>query len=97
MSEDIDDFHYLSSAHFLIDRSLIALPFPSFQDVPIGRLDRYQRLQHSLSSLRNFWSRDCLMYLQRLAKWKLLFPNLTLHQPVLIIEDSPLPMLGSWK
>ena len=61
MSEDIDDFHYLSPAHFLIGRSLTTLPLPDLQDVPIGRLDRYQRLQHSCSKLWQHWSRDYLM------------------------------------
>ena len=90
MSEDVDDFHYLSPAHFLIGRPLVTLPFPNFSDLPIGRLDWYQRLQHSLSTLWNFWSREYLMSLQRLAKWRAPFPNLTLRKPVLIIEDSPI-------
>ena len=94
MSEDIDDFHFLSPAHFLVGHSLVTLPIPNFQDVPIGSLDRYQQLQLSLSNLWNFWSRDYLMSLQRLAKWKAPFSNLTLRQPVLVIEDSPI--VNTW-
>ena len=30
------------------------------------------------------------MYLQRLARWRVPFPNLTLRQPVLTTEDTPI-------
>ena len=51
MTEDVNDFHYLSPAHFLVGRSLTTLPLPDFQDIPIGRLDRFQKLQNECSNL----------------------------------------------
>ena len=94
MTEDINDFHYLSPTHFLIGRPLTTLPFPDFQEIPLGRLDRYQRLQHSYSQLWQLWSRDYLMSLQRLNKWKTPFPNLEINQPVLVLQESPL--VNTW-
>ena len=95
LTEDIDDFHYLSPVHFLIGRLLTALPLPDYQDVPVGRLDQFQRLQQSCSKLWQHWSRDYLMSLQRLSKWKIPYPNLKINQPVLIVEESPLNNLWS--
>ena len=90
MSEDIDDFHYLSAAHFLIGRSLTTLPLPDLEDVPIGSLDLYESLQQSFSKLWLHWSKDYLMSLQRLSKWKTSSPKLKIDQPALIIEKFPL-------
>ncbi|XP_062557824.1 uncharacterized protein LOC134222683 [Armigeres subalbatus] len=52
MTSDPNDLEVLTPGHFLVHRSLIAVPEPSLAEVPINRLDRYQQTQEYL---RRFW------------------------------------------
>ncbi|XP_024883897.1 uncharacterized protein LOC112462385 [Temnothorax curvispinosus] len=45
-SSDPNDLGVLSPGHFLTLEPLVAVPYPNLQPVPIGRLDRWQLVQH---------------------------------------------------
>ena len=94
LTDDPEDFHYLSPSHFLLGRSLTMLPHPNLQDISLNRLDRYQRLQRTISTVWTLWSTDYLQSLQRLSKWKSHAPDLKVGAVVLLIDDNPL--LSSW-
>ena len=97
LSDDPEDFHYLSPGHFLIGRPMITLPIPNLDFTPLNRLDHYQWIRRSITDLWKFWSRDYLYSFQRLAKWKRETPNLEIGVSVLLIEDNPSQTHGPWE
>ncbi|XP_058814538.1 uncharacterized protein LOC131678408 [Topomyia yanbarensis] len=45
LAEDTSDLSALTPAHFFIGCSLHSIPDPNLRDIPLNRLDRFQRLQ----------------------------------------------------
>lgn len=89
--DDSEELNVLTPAHFLIGRSLIALPEQSFADINSGHLKRWQMLNH----MRNcFWKRWCIEYLQSLqprGKWIEAYSNLKPGSIVLIKSEVTPP------
>ncbi|XP_058449333.1 uncharacterized protein LOC131429292 [Malaya genurostris] len=52
LTEDPNDLAVLTPAHFLIGTSMSSLPDADVSQIPITRLDHYQRLQHRV---QQFW------------------------------------------
>ncbi|XP_047032786.1 uncharacterized protein LOC124639459 isoform X1 [Helicoverpa zea] len=93
LSSDPLDFTVLTPSHFLIGRSLIAVPHPQVSDVNIGRLERYHRVEHIK---QHFWNRFHLEYislLQQKTKWTSSTGQLAEGTLVLIKERGQPPML----
>ncbi|XP_058840273.1 uncharacterized protein LOC131695773 [Topomyia yanbarensis] len=65
MSDDPDDLAALTPAHFLIGTSMLALPDPDHRNLPVNRLDHYQKLQ---LHVQKFWCHWRSEYLQELQK-----------------------------
>ncbi|XP_055528038.1 uncharacterized protein LOC129720575 [Wyeomyia smithii] len=65
MSDDPNDLAALTPAHFLIGSSMLALPDPDHQHIPVNRLDHFQKLQ---LHVQKFWSHWRTEYLQELQK-----------------------------
>ncbi|XP_058827393.1 uncharacterized protein LOC131687333 [Topomyia yanbarensis] len=65
LTEDPNDLTVLTPAHFLIGTSQSALPDADVSQMPIGRLDHYQRLQHRA---QQFWYQWKTEYLQEMQK-----------------------------
>lgn len=93
LSSDPLDFTVLTPSHFLIGRSLMAVPHPQVSDVNIGRLERYHRVEHIK---QHFWKRFHLEYislLQQKTKWTSSTGQLAEGTLVLIKERGQPPML----
>ncbi|XP_058828022.1 uncharacterized protein LOC131687940 [Topomyia yanbarensis] len=68
LAEDTSDLSALTPAHFLIGCSLHSIPDPNLRDIPLNRLDRFQRLQEKAQQFWHRWRSDYLKELQRDSK-----------------------------
>lgn len=87
-----DDLSPLTPAHFLIGRSLIAVPDEDFRHIPVNRLSKYQHIQ---ALMRHFWERCSKEYISELQyrqKWPKSDGVLEKDALVLIKEDNQPPM-----
>ncbi|XP_058813142.1 uncharacterized protein LOC131677376 [Topomyia yanbarensis] len=95
LTEDPNDLAVLTPAHFLIGTSQSALPDADVSQMPIGRLDHYQRLQHRA---QQFWYQWKTEYLQEMQKNnKHIAPN-TAFQPgrlVVVVDEFLAPVKWS--
>ncbi|XP_055714786.1 uncharacterized protein LOC129808906 [Phlebotomus papatasi] len=87
MSNAINDPQFLSPGHFLTGSALTQLPTQSFDDVPSGRLDKWQMLQKLTQDFAIRWKRDYLHSLQTRSKWDSENENLKVSDIVLIKDD----------
>ncbi|XP_052561950.1 uncharacterized protein LOC120426986 [Culex pipiens pallens] len=63
LSEDPNDLSALTPAHFLVKNMIRPLPEPDVRDVPLNRLNQYQRIQ---AYSQRFWHRWRNEYLKEL-------------------------------
>lgn len=70
LSNDVNDYSFLTPAHFLINDSLISIPEPSLSDLSVNRLSRWQHLQAMQQHFWRRWSKEYLGHLQERTKWK---------------------------
>ncbi|XP_028040654.1 uncharacterized protein LOC114250816, partial [Bombyx mandarina] len=95
LSSDPQDFSPLTPSHFLIGRPLTAPVCDDVRDVPINRLQRYQRLELLRQQFWNRWTKEYISELQVRAKWTVnkdeLKPN-----SLVVIKDNNLPPL-KWR
>lgn len=92
MTEDPNDLACLTPAHFLIGANLHALPETNVRDIPLGKLDHYQRLQRFSQDFWHHWRTEYLQELQR--DTKICDQNVTFRpgQLVVIVEDFQIPV-----
>ncbi|XP_062557682.1 uncharacterized protein LOC134222533 [Armigeres subalbatus] len=69
LSDDPNDTAILTPSHFLIGRSAMALPQPSYTNENEGRLSRCEHLQQMMQHLWGRWSSEYLHHLQTRQKW----------------------------
>ena len=70
LSSDPEDLTPLTPGHFIIGRSLTALPEPNLLEVPENRLDRFLRIQSAIQHFWTRWQKEYLSELQTRCKWK---------------------------
>ncbi|XP_071653979.1 uncharacterized protein [Temnothorax longispinosus] len=68
-SSDPHDLGVLSPGHFITLEPLVAVPYPDLDPVPIGRLDRWQLVQHMHQQFWKRWHEEYLHTLQQRPKW----------------------------
>lgn len=85
---DPEDLNALTPAHFLIGRSMTALPEVNLQHVPENRLDKYQKLQAMLQSFWQRWRKEYLNELQTRVKWRQNASSLKIGSLVLLKEEN---------
>ncbi|XP_024871918.1 uncharacterized protein LOC112454649, partial [Temnothorax curvispinosus] len=68
-SSDPHDLGVLSPGHFITLEPLVAIPYPDLDPVPIGRLDRWQLVQHMHQQFWKRWHEEYLHTLQQRPKW----------------------------
>lgn len=93
LSTDPLDYSALTPSHFLIGRSLMSVPHPQVLDAKIGRLERYQRVEHLK---QQFWQRFNLEYvslLQQRTKWLCSTGRLDVGTLVLVRDKTQPPLL----
>ena len=83
LSDDVNDLSGLSPGHFLIGRSLTTLPTPNFVELPMNRLQRWQRFQKLFALILQRRSMEYLHTLQQRYKWQVPTNNVRLHELVL--------------
>ncbi|XP_077282625.1 uncharacterized protein LOC143908736 [Temnothorax americanus] len=69
-SSDPHDLGVLSPGHFITLEPLVAVPYPDLDPVPIGRLDRWQLVQHMHQQFWKRWHEEYLHTLQQRPKLK---------------------------
>ncbi len=71
-----DGVEALTPAHFLVGRSLQALPAPTSTDMVITASKRWNLCQKLSSDFWDRWSKECLQLLQKRNKWTKAFDNI---------------------
>ena len=88
MSSDPNDLEALTPSHFLIGRSLQAIPYPDLHDIPINRQTHFQQLEGIKQNFWSRWSKEYIAQLQERTKWKTNKGNITLGDMVLVRDDT---------
>lgn len=95
LTADPQDMIPICPAHFLIGKSLVALPDPDVQHIPEPRLSVFQRIQQIQQQFWKRWSHEYLSELQRRSKWCQSQLNLKPGIMVLLKDDNLPPL--KWK
>ncbi|GFW28046.1 integrase catalytic domain-containing protein [Trichonephila clavipes] len=69
LSNDPNDVETLTSAHFLVGSSLVAVPDPDYTEIPMNRLSRWQLVQRINQHFWRKWSSEYLNRLRQRPKW----------------------------
>lgn len=85
---DPEDLNALTPAHFLIGRSLTALPEVNLQHVPENRLDKYQKLQAMVQIFWRRWCKEYLNDLQKRVKWRKNASDIQIGSMVLLKDEN---------
>lgn len=92
---DPADPEVITPSHYLIGRPMTAIPEPTYTDVKINRLSRWQHVQLMREHFWRAWSRDYLSSLQPRKKNKMEVANLRSGMIVLIHDKNQPPL--HWK
>lgn len=88
MSDDPNDWSVLTPFHFLIGRSGLAVPEPSYNEEKIGRLSRWQHIQFMQQHFWSRWSREYLHHLQGRQKWNSSVKKIDAGALVLLLDEN---------
>lgn len=69
LTDDPDDVSALNTGHFLIGEASTTMPEPSPKHLKIGRLSRWQLIQHKLQQILKHGSMGYLQWQQSISKW----------------------------
>lgn len=92
LSDSPNEFDTLTAGHFLIGRSLLAVPEYEVEDVPLNRLSRWQSIQKVSQTFWKRWSNDYLHTLQQREKWCTTTPNIKVGDLVLLKSNLSRPL-----
>ncbi|XP_062538146.1 uncharacterized protein LOC134206445 [Armigeres subalbatus] len=95
LSDDPNEPLPITPAHLMLGRPLEAIPKPSYTDVAVNRLSRFQYLNHLRDLFWKSWSRNYLSTLQTRAKWTKSVQNLKMGTIVLLMDDNQ--PVQTWK
>jgi hypothetical protein len=94
ISTDINDYCYLSPAHFIIGNALTMYPEPDLGNVTQNRLKFWQQCTQLKQYFWKMWHKQYLNTLQNRPKWRVTSKNITVGSLVILREDNCPPM--SW-
>ncbi|XP_065079709.1 uncharacterized protein LOC135702581 [Ochlerotatus camptorhynchus] len=92
LSSDPADVIALTPGHLIIGEPVHSLPEPNICDIPINRLDSFQKMQQRLQHFWRAWSRDYVAQLQDRKKWPVVHPDIDVGTLVVLKEDNAPPM-----
>ncbi|XP_055623310.1 uncharacterized protein LOC129766736 [Toxorhynchites rutilus septentrionalis] len=95
LSSDPNDLEVLTPGHFLVHRSLKAIPEPSMDGVSFNRLNRWQQTQEYVRKIWKQWQSEYLSGLQPRTRWTVERDNIKIGTMVLLKEDNQPPL--KWK
>lgn len=91
LSDDPNEPQPLTPAHFLIGRSLNAVPEINQLERRVGSLNRWEYVQRIGQEFRLRWQSEYVLSLQRMTKWQRSAPNVSVGDFVLLIADNEKP------
>lgn len=92
LSSDPEDMETLTPGHFLVHRSLVSIPEPSYESLNVNRLDRFQKNQEFMRRIWKRWKTDYLSGLQQRTKWTSRRDNIKVGTMILLKEDNLPPL-----
>lgn len=92
ISEDVNNFQFLTPGHFLIGAPLNSLPEPF--ETNLSYRYRWCLVQNQISSIWNRWRKEYLHTLQQRSKWTRKIPNIQEGELVILMEKRSL--VGQW-
>lgn len=93
VSCDPNDLEPITPAHFLIGRSLTALPDRNLIDIKENKLSMYQRQQQLIQHFWTRWNKEYVSQLQVRTKWKQQHSQLLKPGTLVLIKEDNLPPL----
>ncbi|XP_058817812.1 uncharacterized protein LOC131681118 [Topomyia yanbarensis] len=91
ISDDPNDLEVLTPSHFLIGRSALSIPEPSYEKEKIGRLSRWQHIQLMREHFWKRWSTEYLHHLQSRPKWHTGTTQVPVGALVVLKDDNSPP------
>ncbi|XP_076684121.1 uncharacterized protein LOC143377086 [Andrena cerasifolii] len=91
LSDEPDNFQFLTPGHFLVGSALIAIPEPSLTAESSNRLARWQKIQQMRDHYWKRWSAEYLQALQGRPKWIAAHPNVQPGQLCLVKNEATPP------
>lgn len=91
VSDDPNDVEVLTPSHFLIGRSALCIPEPSYTEVKVGRLNRWQHIQLMKEHFWKRWSAEYLHHLQSRPKWHSEVTEIKIGAMVVLKDDNAAP------
>lgn len=88
MSDDPEDFTYLTPGHFLIGDAITSTPEPNLCDVSVQPTHRYRAMLKRLQVFWTLWKKSYLHSLQQRQKWLTKQQNLKTGDVVLIKDEN---------
>lgn len=95
MTADPNDYEPLTPGHFLVGRPLLKVPEPSYVDLNVHRLNRWQRIQQISQAFWRRWKDEYIHQLQQRTKWMTAKENIRMNDLVLVKDDRLPP--SSWR
>ncbi|KAL0811217.1 hypothetical protein ABMA28_009646 [Loxostege sticticalis] len=92
LSNDVNDFSYLSPGHFIIGTALTSYPEKDVSQIPTNRLKFWEMCNSMKQSFWKAWSNQYLNTLQCRPKWKNVTTNIKIGSLVILKEDNTSPM-----
>jgi len=91
VSEDPDDFGYLTPAHLLTGFNLQSLPEPDVLEIKLNHLDRFQLIERKRQEFWVKWSKEYLHTLQQRPKWVEEKKDFQVGDLTILMEDNVPP------
>lgn len=92
MSSDPNDPEPLTPGHFLTGGPIVAVPEPSYSNIPESHLSNWQRVSQMCESFWKRYSTEYLHSLQIRTKWKSSSENLKAGDIVLLVDENLPPI-----
>ncbi|XP_058839795.1 uncharacterized protein LOC131696032 [Topomyia yanbarensis] len=91
VSNDPNDLEVLTPSHFLIQRPALSIPEPSYDEVKVGRLSRWQHVQLMKEHFWKRWSVEYLHHLQSRPKWHRGVTQIEIGKMVVLKDNNAPP------
>ncbi|GJQ75204.1 hypothetical protein Trydic_g9806 [Trypoxylus dichotomus] len=88
LTNDPEDYSFLTLSHFLIGDTLMNVRESDVRDILTNRLKLYEHLQKIIQHFWKRWSFEYLTSLQQRSKWTKSHPNLAIGDLVIIKDDN---------
>ena len=92
LSSNPNDLSSLTPGHFLIGKSLTALPEKDVSQTPVNRLSLWKQCSQIYQLFWKRWSVEYLNRLQNLPKWYKSSKNIKINDLVLVKDDDTIPL-----